>query len=540
VNVPPNATDRASKRTDPAAQRTIPRVVRAAAERYGSASAIEDGEVRLTFDELAAEGLRAARACIAAGIEPGDRVGIWAPNIAEWIISAIGVMNAGAIVVTLNTRHKGVEAAYTLRQSGAKLLFTIDEFVGTNYVAALEGHDLPELGQIVVLRGTADGAMTWQDFLAGAKRVSEDEARARADAVSPEDLSDFIFTSGTTGNPKAVMTAHGQNCETFETWSGVVGLREDDRYLVVGPFFHTFGYKAGWLACLMRGATILPQLVFDAGEVMERIQNEKITTLPGAPTIYQSILAHPDLAKVDLSSLRLAVTGAAPVPVELVHQMRDVLGFETVLTAYGLTECCGVVTMCHQGDAPEIISGTSGRAIPGVEVRLIDAKGKAVAPGEPGEILVRGYNVMRGYFDDEEQTAETIDPDGWLHTGDVGVMDEGGNVTITDRIKDMFIMGGFNVYPAEVENILYSSGKFQQVAVIGVPDERMGEVGMAFVIPAAGKTVTSEEVTAWSRENMANYKVPRFVEVVDALPTNATGKVLKFELRERARAGRPG
>ena len=362
----PNATDPAAQRTDPAAQRTIPRVVRAAAERYGGASAVEDGDVRLTFDELADAGLLAARACIAAGIEPGDRVGIWAPNIAEWIIAAIGVMNAGAIVVTLNTRHKGAEAAYTLRQSGAKLLFTIDEFVGTNYVAALEDHDLPELEKIVVLRGTADGAMTWQDFLAGAERVFEAEARLRADAVSPEDLSDFIFTSGTTGNPKAVMTAHGQNCKTFETWSGVVGLRQDDRYLVVGPFFHTFGYKAGWLACLMRGATILPQLVFDAGEVMERIQNEKITTLPGAPTIYQSILAHPDLAKVDLSSLRLAVTGAAPVPVELVHQMRDVLGFETVLTAYGLTECCGVVTMCHPGDAPEIISGTSGRAIPGV------------------------------------------------------------------------------------------------------------------------------------------------------------------------------
>jgi acyl-CoA synthetase (AMP-forming)/AMP-acid ligase II len=307
---------------------------------------------------------------------------------------------------------------------------------------------------------------------------------------------------------------------------------------VIGPFFHTFGYKGGWLACLMRGATILPQMVFDVAEVMQRIQDEKITALPGAPTIYQSILAHPDREKYDLSSLRLAVTGAAAVPVELVHQMNDVLGFETVLTAYGLTECCGVVTCCHEGDPPEVIAGTSGRPVPGVEVRLVDAEGKDVPTGEPGEIWVRGYNVMKGYFDDPEQTAEAIDADGWLHTGDVGVMDADGNLDITDRIKDMFIIGGFNVYPAEVENILYGSGRFQQVAVIGVPDERMGEVGMAFVIPATGETVTPDEVIAWSRENMANYKVPRYVEVVDALPTNATGKVLKYELRERAVAGR--
>jgi len=524
----------------PQEQRSIPGVLFAAAAAYGDASALEDEDIRLGFRGLAAESLRAARALLAAGIQPGDRVAVWAPNIAEWVVAALGIHCVGGVLVTLNTRHKGAEAGYTLRKSRVRLLFTMGEFLGTNYVAALAGESLPDLERVVTLRGVAAGAANWSDFLSAGESVSEAQARATAEAVAPEDASDILFTSGTTGHPKGVVTAHGQNVRAFAAWSQVVGLRSDDRYLVVGPFFHTFGYKAGWLAALMRGATILPQQVFDAGAILERIERDRVSMLPGAPTIHQSLLAHPDRERFDLSSLRLSVTGAASVPVELVRRMRDELGYERVITGYGLTEACGIATMCHYDDDPETIANTSGRAIPDVEVLCVDADGKEVPRGESGEVVIRGYNVMSGYFDDEAETRKTIDAEGWLHTGDIGVMDERGYLRITDRVKDMFIMGGFNCYPAEIENLMYGSGDFAQVAVIGVPDERMGEVGMAFVVPVPGRSVSPESVVAWCREHMANYKCPRHVEVVDELPMNAAGKVTKFVLRERAGELRPG
>jgi len=315
-----------------------------------------------------------------------------------------------------------------------------------------------------------------------------------------------------------------------------VGLCALDRYLVVVPFFHSFGYKAGWLSALMMGATVYPQPVFDVGEVLEAIAKHAITMLPGPPALYQTILARPDLERFDLSSLRLAVTGAASIPVELIHKMRDVLGFETVVTAYGLTESTGIATICRRDDDAELVAHTSGRAFPGLEVRVVDDDRHEVPRGEPGEILVRGYSVMKGYFDEPERTREAIDEDGWLHTGDVGVMDERGYLQITDRIKDMFIVGGFNAYPAEIENILSTHEAIAEVAVVGMPDERLGEVGAAFVVLKPGATLTEQELIEWSRNAMANFKVPRKVELLGALPRNATGKVLKFELRKRVGA----
>ena len=332
------------------------------------------------------------------------------------------------------------------------------------------------------------------------------------------------------------MVTHAQTLRVFETWSSFVGLTEGDRYLVVMPFFHTFGYKAGWMAALMRGATVVPQAVFDVDNVLANVEAERISMLPGAPTLYMAILEHPDREKYDLSSLRLAVTGAAAVPVEMIKRMRTELTFTTILTAYGLTECTGTATICRPDDDPETIANTSGRAIPDVEVLVVDDDGDEVPRGEPGEIVVRGYNVMLGYFEDPEQTAEAIDADGWLHTGDIGVMDERGYLDITDRKKDMIIRGGENIYPAEVENLLLGHGGIAQAAVVGVPDERFGEVVLAYVIPRAGADLDPVGVIEWARDNMANYKVPKFVEVVDELPLNASGKVLKFELRERASA----
>ncbi len=363
--------------------------------------------------------------------------------------------------------------------------------------------------------------------------VSDTAVDNAAAGVEPGDLSDIIFTSGTTGRPKGVMCSHEQTIKAFEAWTEVIGLTEGDRYLIVNPFFHTFGYKAGFLSCLIRGATIIPEPVFDVDQVLAKAAAERVSMLPGPPTLYLSILAHPNRDDYDLSTLRLAVTGAAAIPVEMIRRMREELTFTTIVTGYGLTESTGVISMCRAGDDPDVIALTSGRAIPEVEMRVIDERGGEVPAGQPGEILARGYNIMQGYLDDPAATAEAIDADGWLHTGDIGWVDEAGYVRITDRKKDMFIVGGFNAYPAEIENALLSYPGVAQVAVIGVPDERMGEVGAAFVVARTDTSIDEAQMIIWARERMANYKVPRFVHVVDALPTNATGKVLKYELRGR-------
>lgn len=522
---------------------TTPRLLELVAERLGDRPAVVDGDVSLTFGELASRAHDVARSFVADGLQPGDRVAIWAPNMWEWVVAVTGLQRAGGVLVPLNTRYKGVEAADVLRRSRARCLFTVSDFLGNDYVQLLHdaGEDLPDLEEIVVLRGAApEGARTWDSFLTDGAAVDDHAVRERAAAVRPDDLSDILYTSGTTGAPKGVMTTHAQNLRAFQSWADLVGLREGDRYLVVNPYFHSFGYKAGILASLIKGATMYPLPVFDVETVLERIEGDRITMFPGAPTLYQSILNHPDRSRYDLSSLRLVVTGAAAIPVELIVRMRDELDIESIITAYGLTETCGVVTACQRDDDPETIATTSGRAIPDVELRCVDDAGEPVPTGEPGEVVVRGYNVMVGYFDDPGATAEAIDAAGWLHTGDVGVLDDRGYLRITDRTKDMFIVGGFNAYPAEIENLMLAHEAIAQVAVIGVPDERLGEVGMAFVVLRPGASATGDEIVAWARDRMANYKAPRSVAIVDELPMNATGKVLKFELRERAaRTGVP-
>ena len=508
------------------------------AAELGERLAIVDGSQALSFAGLAQRVDESARALIASGVEKGDRVAIWAPNIWEWIVCALAIHSVGGVMVPVNTRYRGIEAGYLLQKSQAKVLFTVTGFLDVDYVALLRdaGAELPALAEIVVLRGEApEETLSYGTFLQRASDVPRSATEERSATVSGDDVADILFTSGTTGKPKGAICTHAQNLRVYDHWSSIVGLREGDRYLIVLPFFHSFGYKAGWFSALLRGATIFPEPVFDVDVVLRRIQDDRITMLPGPPALYQSILLHPERASFDISSLRLAVTGAASIPVELIQRMKDELGFETVITAYGLTESCGVVTMCRLDDDAETIATTSGRAIPDVEVRIIDSSGRPLPPNEPGEIVVRGYNVMKGYLDAPEETRKAIDEDGWLHTGDIGTLDERGNIKITDRLKDMFIVGGFNAYPAEIENTLLKMPGVGEVAVIGVPDERLGEVGMAFIVPAPGQSLTPDAVIRWSRERMANFKVPRRVEVLDALPRNATGKVVKFELRERAR-----
>ncbi|MET9856269.1 FadD3 family acyl-CoA ligase [Streptomyces sp. NPDC006450] len=520
-------------------------LVRDAATRYAGREAVVDGRVRIDYAQLGERVERAAAACMAAGVEPGDRVAVWAPNTLEWIVSALGAVSAGAVLVPLNTRFKGSEAAYVLQRSRARLLFVTGTFLGTSYVASLrraaaEGEGsgplpgLPHLEQVVVLSDDApDSFRTWKEFLTGGDSVSAEAVRARTDAIPASAPSDIIFTSGTTGSPKGAVISHAQSLRCYEVWSELAGLREGDRYLIVNPFFHTFGYKAGVIACLMRGATMVPQPVFNVDTVLANIAAERISVLPGPPTLHQSLLDHPQRDHHDLSALRLVVTGAAVVPLQLVERLRGELRIGTVLTAYGLSEASGIVTMCRRGDPVEIIASTSGRAIPGTEVRIVDRNGEAQPAGRAGEVWVRGHHVMRGYFEDPAETAEAITPEGWLRTGDVGVLDAAGNLRITDRIKDMFIVGGFNAYPAEIEQLLGLHPDIADIAVVGIPDPRLGEVGKAYAVRRPGAVLTADDLIAWSRREMANYKVPREVEFVSELPRNASGKVLKRELRSR-------
>ena len=511
--------------------RTLSQLVQQAAAQFGARIAIEDGPTQLTYTQLNVARRRAAAAFVAAGLTHGDRIAIWAPNIYQWILAAIGAQTLGIVLVPINTRWRGAEAAYALNMSQVKILFTVGDFLGQCYRDLLADEELPDLQKTVMLTGAAADTLTWDEFLAAGADVSDQQVDELACLVTPDDVLDIGFTSGTTGAPKGVVTTHGQNIRVFEVYTATIGLRSDDNYLIISPFFHSFGYKAGWLAAIICGAKILPVLTFDLDTVLAQIERDRVTMLPGAPTVYQSILAHPNRKDYDLSSLRLCSTGAAPVPVELVNRMRNELKFEVVVTAYGMTETCGVITICRPDDPAELISGSSGRAMAGVEVKIVDRNGDELPRGAAGEIWTRGYNVMQCYLNNPQATAATITADGWLKTGDIGVMDAGGYVDITDRIKDMFIVGGFNCYPAEIENILCSLDGVAQAAVIGMPDARLGEVACAFVIPMPGADLDAAQVIAWCRDNMANYKVPRVLHLVDSLPTNAAGKVLKTELR---------
>lgn len=511
---------------------TLPEVVSAAARRWPDRDAIVEGELRLDYTQLAAGTERVARALIALGVAAGDRVAIWAPNIHEWILAACGAHAAGAVLVPVSTRMKGAEAADILARSGARVLVCIGDFLGHRFPAMLAGDLRPAtLQHLIVLRGAAgNGELAWEDFLARADTVPAERVRERSSALGPDSVSDILFTSGTTGRPKGVMATHGAAIRAFTAWSEVVGLDAGDRYLIINPFFHSFGYKAGWVAAFLRGATVYPHALFDADSVLALIERERISFLPGPPTLFLTMLAHPRLKEFDISSLRGAVTGSASVPPILIKRMREELGIARVTTAYGLTECGGCATVCDPADSAETIALTCGRALPGTEVRIADEQGRMLPAGEAGEVLLRGYHVMHGYFQDKAATYKTIDAEGWLHTGDVGVLDARGYLRITDRLKDMFIVGGFNCYPAEIERMLAEHPAIAEVAVVGVPDTRMGEAGCACVVLRPGASLTENELIAWSRERMSNYKVPRHVRVLDALPMNASGKVPKREL----------
>ncbi|NUU23537.1 MAG: AMP-binding protein [Streptomycetaceae bacterium] len=514
---------------------SIPNVVRSAAARFGDATALVDRNARWTFRELAQQMVRSVKAAIALGIAPGDRVGLCAPNSAEWIVAALGIQGAGGIVVPLNTRFKAGEQAYILRKCGATALFA-SAFLGNDYIAALHSAepDLPALRRTVCVLGESSSAdLSWREFLAVGSDVTAARAHEAIDRLGPDDVADVIFTSGTTGHPKGVILTHGQSLRAYGWMAEEYTFRPSDTFLIVPPFFHCFGYKAGWLASFMHGVTVVPMPVFDAGKALETIAAERVSIMLGPPTIFLDLLRHPARADYDLSSLRVSMTGGTTVPESLIHAMQKDLSFDIVMSAFGLTESSALVTTTRIGDPAETVARTTGRAIPDVQVAIVGDDGTRLPPGQDGEIVVRGYNVTRGYWDDPEATAATIDYDGWLHTGDIGRLDTDGNLSVVDRKKEMYIVGGFNAYPAEIEKLLLGHPAIDQVAVIGVPDERLGEVGCAFVVAKPGHEVGADELIVWARGAMANFKVPRYVRRVDQLPRNASQKVLKDELRAR-------
>ncbi|MCA2207760.1 FadD3 family acyl-CoA ligase [Nocardia rosealba] len=472
---------------------TIPQLVRSAADRFEDAEAIVDGPLRLSFAELADRVRVAAGAFAAVGVGKGDRVAIWAPNSAEWIVAAFGLVTAGGVLVPINTRFKAEEAADVVRRSGARLLLVQQGFLGTHHTA-------PDGVPVIDLKS---------DFLSSGQPFEQ--------ALSGSEIADIIYTSGTTGRPKGVMMNHRQTLRLYAEWCDLADLREGDRYLIVNPFFHTFGYKAGLISSLIRGATVLPVPVFDIDRVLELVERERVTMLPGPPTLYHALLDAPPTR--DLSSLRAAVTGAADIPVELIRRIKTELPFRSIMTGYGLTEA-GTATASRPGDTFEQIATTVGTPCDGVEIRI----------AADDEVLVRGYSVMQGYFDDPDATAEAIDAQGWLHTGDLGSLDSDGRLRIIGRKKDMFIVGGFNAYPAEIEAFLLEHPAVAQVAVVGVPDGRLGQVGRAFVVRKG--PVSEAELVSWARDRMAGYKAPRSVCFLDELPLNATGKVMKDQLRQ--------
>lgn len=524
------------------AANTIPTLLKEQA-RLGEHLAIVDGEQRISYRELLTRVQEVAKAYLAHGVTRGGCVAVWAPNRVEFILAMLGAQYIGAAVVPLNTRYTGREAADLLARSRATVVALANGFLGRDFSQMLldvvhsteeDAPDLPHLRLIVNMdeNSASDNCRNWSDFIADGTRISDEDLDAVSSQVTTEDVVDVLFTSGTTGLPKGVMSAQRQTIGVARAWAIGAELTMADRYAVVNPFFHGFGYKAGMTTSLIAGATIYPVAMFDPTALLRLVEAEQITVLPGVPTIFTTLLDHPDRDSFDLSSLRFAIAGATAAPDTLFHDMVHKLGFKRVAQAYGLTECI-VATMSRLGEDLEHASQTTGPAVADTEIRVVDADGREVPTGKEGEILLRGPNVMLGYFEDEEATRAAIDEDGWFHTGDVGRLDEHGCLKITDRLKDMFIVGGFNVYPAEVENVLRQHPAVNESAVVGIEDARLGTVGRAFVMlfHDAAPRPDAADLEAFCKERLANFKVPREFIFVEDFPRNATGKILKTELR---------
>jgi acyl-CoA synthetase (AMP-forming)/AMP-acid ligase II len=513
-----------------AAAGTIPGAVERAAVTFAGLPALVGDGATITFDELLEQARAAAAALIEAGVAAGDRVAIWGANSDEWATASLAVLFAGATVVPVNTRYTPVEAGDLVARARCRVVLAEGRRDGRSL--AEEASTLDGALTVVALGAAGPpGVPSWRDFAAA--RAASPELERRLAALTPGDVSHVQYTSGTTGAPKGAMLCHGAMVETTAHWAEVVGLTRGDCYPVVSPFSHIGGHKTGLLACLLAGAAAAPLASFDPDQFERIVAEHHVTVVQGPPTLFHALVERARAGSTALDSLRVGITGAAVIPPTLVRDMLGVLRLQLVVTAYGLTETTGVCTMTRPGDPVEVVAETSGRPITGVDVRIVDATGTPVPTGTRGEISVRGIGVMRGYLDDRAATEATVH-DGWVATGDVGFIGGDGNLRIVDRLKDMVVVGGFNVYPAEVERALLEHDSVAQAAVIGLPDERMGEVPGAFVVATPGAGVDVPSLVDFLGQRLAKFKVPRTVWVVERLPLNAAGKVAKAELRTDA------
>jgi acyl-CoA synthetase (AMP-forming)/AMP-acid ligase II len=538
------------KRVDVAEEVDNPLAARlqATAARFPDQPAIIHAEVTRTWREVHDESRALAKALLARGVGRGDHIALWLPNHPEWLLLWLAALQIGATVIPLNTRYKPSEAAYVLRKSNASMLFVEREFIGVDFVVAFReicpdwgaagrssSERLPDLREVVVV-GDPDAMTGFDEFRGGHASVDDADLEAAAAAVRPIDTTIIVFTSGTTGFPKGVMHTHDvvRMIATTNEW---FGIGPEDRVLGHLPLFHVAGVFSSFLPALLGGGAFVQLDQWDPTRALEAIETHGITMLSGIPTHFVDLLRHPALDDFDTTSLRVGWIGGSTTPREVVRGVREKLGMEALLPIYGMTETTSCTTLARVTDPVESILAGKGVPVGGYEVRTVDpATREPVPAGTEGEIAVRGYPVMKGYYEEPEATAAVLDADGWFHTGDLGVFDEQGYLSITGRMSDKYIVGGNNVHPAEVERVLMELPGIKQAQVVAVPDDRLGEVGVAFVESDPASPVSFEEVEAHCRAHLASFKRPRSIILIDAWPMTPTGKIQKFKLRERARA----
>jgi fatty-acyl-CoA synthase len=523
--------------------RTLSQVLRDTTERFRDRNAVLDPSgATFTYGELDAQVDRLARGLLEIGVGAGEKVGLWMPNVPEWVVAYFAIARIGAVVVPMNTRYKTHEVEYILDDSEATTLFAVGSFVGIDYlgmIGEIRGR-LPKLKHVVIVGEPGEGMHRFDEVVSlGAERLDDGALAEREAACEPTDNVFILYTSGTTGSPKGAMLSHHNIARNAEQVTEVLHTTEEDVFLLAVPFFHCFGCVMGIAGSITWGAAMVPMQVFRAKEALEWVERFGVSVLYGVPTMFvleleENRKGKEDGSSYDVSTLRTGIMAGAPCPIEVMKGTMEELHCN-VSIAYGLTEASPVITMTRFDDPIERRVETVGRPLEGIEVKIADDDRNPVPTGEMGELACRGYNVMLGYYRAPEATAETVDEEGWLYSGDLATMDADGYVKIVGRKKDMLICGGFNVYPAEIEEYLFTHPKVQNVSVIGVPDDVFGEVAVAYVIPREGETVDPQEIVDYCVGEIANFKVPRYVEIVDGFPMTQSGKVQKFKLRDVAK-----
>ena len=514
---------------------TIPANLARTVSEHGAREALVSchQQIRWTYDEFLARVRRLAAGMHAAGLRAGDRLGLWAPNVAEWTLTQYATAEIGVVLVNVNPAYRTHELAYALAQSGCRWVVAAPSFKTSDYVAMVDAvrAECPTLERAVFF-----WSEDWDQLCAGDGGAATAELDAIRDSLSPDDPINIQYTSGTTGFPKGATLTHRNILNNGYFTTELQGLGPGDRLCIPVPFYHCFGMVMGNLGCTSHGATmVIPEAAFDPTAVLTAVQDERCTSLYGVPTMFIAELAHPEFDRFDLSSLRTGVMAGSPCPVEVMKQCVDRMNMADVTICYGMTETSPVATQPLPDDSLHHRTATVGRAHPHVEVRIADPEtGATLRRGEVGEFCTRGYSVMQGYWNDPDRTADAIDADGWMHTGDLAVMADDGYCNIVGRIKDMVIRGGENIYPREIEEFLYTHPDVEDVQAIGVPDQRYGEELMVWVKLRAGASVTEDDIRDHCRGRIAHFKVPRYVRFVQEFPMTVTGKVRKVEMREQS------